>query len=85
MSGPTSQATRLSWERSASSASPAPGYWTLTATLRPSCQTARWTWPIEAAAAGRSSKLLNCLRQPLPIRSASTACTFAAGIGGAAS
>ena len=27
-----------------------PGYWTLTATASPSCVTARWTWPIEAAA-----------------------------------
>ena len=35
------------------SARPAPGYWILTATWRPSCQTARCTWPIEAAAAAR--------------------------------
>ena len=33
-------------------ASPTPGYCTLTATVRPSRVTARWTWPIEAAAAG---------------------------------
>ena len=27
-----------------------PGRWTLTATGSPLCRTARWTWPIEAAA-----------------------------------
>ncbi len=42
--------------RSVSTASATPGYWTLTATRRPSWVTARWTWPIEAAAnASRSN------------------------------
>ena len=36
--------------RSVSTASAIPGYWTLTATSRPSFVVARWTWPIEAAA-----------------------------------
>ncbi len=36
--------------RSVSTASAMPGYWTLTATCRPSFVVARWTWPIEAAA-----------------------------------
>ena len=37
------------------SASPAPGYCTLTATSRPSCQRPRCTWPIDAAAVGPPS------------------------------
>jgi hypothetical protein len=32
-----------------------PGYWTLTATARPSLVIARCTWPIEAAAMGCGS------------------------------
>ena len=32
-----------------------PGYWTLTATSRPSCSRARYTCPIDAAATGSSS------------------------------
>ena len=49
---PATRATRASWVRSERSASPAPGYWILTATSRPSRQDARCTCPIEAAAAG---------------------------------
>ena len=41
--------------RSVSTASATPGYWTLTATGCPSRVTARWTWPIEAAANASSS------------------------------
>ena len=67
------------------SAGPAPGYCTLTATSRPSRHTARWTWPMLAAAAGRSSKLVNCCRQVAPSSAASTLCTVAVGSGGAAS
>ena len=85
ISGPNSRATRPSWARSDSSASPAPGYWTFTATLRPSFHTARCTWPIDAAAAGVSSNSANSDRQSSPSRSASTLCTVRAGIGGAAS
>ena len=40
--------------RSARIASPTPGYWTLTTTSRPSGRWAAWTWPIDAAAIGRS-------------------------------
>ena len=54
--------TRATWVKSEISASPAPGYWTLTATARPSFQTARCTCPIEAAAAGVSSNS----REPAP-------------------
>ena len=85
ISGPSSRANRLSCVRSESSASPAPGYCTLTATSRPSCHTARCTCPIEAAAAGFSSNSRNNSRQSAPIRSSSTAWTVRVGIGGAAS
>lgn len=53
---PASRATRDRRLMSDSRASPAPGYCTLTATGRPSRHTARCTWPIDAAATGRSSK-----------------------------
>ena len=43
--------------RSARTAAATPGYWTLTATSLPSSRSAaRYTWPIEAAAIGSSSK-----------------------------
>ncbi len=43
--------------RSESIESATPGYWTLTATRLPvDLRTALWTWPIEAAAIGFSSK-----------------------------
>ena len=42
-----------------STASATPGYWTLTATGRPSRVTARWTCPIEAAANASSSNSAN--------------------------
>ena len=64
---------------------PAPGYWILTATSRPSRQTARCTCPIEAAAAGESSNEVNRRRQVVPRLSASTVWTVEAGIGGAES
>lgn len=35
------------------------GCWTFTATVRPSCSTALWTWAREAAPRGVSSKLRN--------------------------
>ena len=38
-----------------STASAIPGYWTLTASSSPSCERARWTWPMLAAAAGSGS------------------------------
>ena len=44
---------------SARTAAATPGYWTLTATSRPSCSVARYTCPIEAAAIGSSSKDAN--------------------------
>ena len=49
MSALKSRAKRLSWLKSLINALPAPGYWILTATWRPSCQAARCTWPMEAA------------------------------------
>jgi hypothetical protein len=54
------------------SALPAPGYWILTATWRPSCQTPRCTWPIEAAAAGWSSNSAKLARHSSPMSAAST-------------
>ena len=80
-----SRAARLSWLKSLSRALPAPGYWIFTATWRPSRQTARCTWPIDAAAAGLSSNSANCSRQSGPSSSASTRYTVRAGSGGAAS
>jgi len=38
---------------SARTAAATPGYWTLTATSRPSVKAARYTWPIEATPSGR--------------------------------
>ena len=78
-------ATRLIWRMSLIRAAPAPGYWILTATSRPSFQTARWTWPIEADATGWSSKDSNLLRQRVPRSARSTPCTELVGIGGALS
>ena len=52
-------------------ASAAPGYWTFTATAR-SCsstgshQSARWTWPIEAAAIGVGSHSTNSFSGAAP-------------------
>ena len=83
-SGWTMRLKRWSWRRSAMMASSAPGYWTFTATSRPSCHTARWTCPMLAAAAGVSSNSRNRSRQPRPNCSASTRWVRAAGIGGAA-
>ena len=83
MSTPKSRAKRLSWLRSLTSALPAPGYWTLTATWRPSCQTARCTRPIDAAAAGRSSNPAKQARHRSPISPASTLWITSAGSGGA--
>ena len=82
---PTVRATRLSWRRSDISASPAPGYCTLTATSRPSAQRPRCTWPIEAAAAGSSSNSTSCERQPVPSSLAEHVVHGGAGIGGAES
>jgi hypothetical protein len=85
LSTENSRATRPSCVRSASSARPAPGYWTLTATARPSCQTPRCTWPMLAAAAGLSSNDANAFRHSGSSSSASTRCTCATGNGGAES
>ena len=41
---------------SARTAPATPGYCTFTATSRPSCSCARYTWPMDAAAIGSSSK-----------------------------
>ena len=65
------------------SAGPAPGYWILTATARPSRHTALCTWPIEAAAEGTSSKDWKYERQSVPIWSSRTLWTLSTGSGGA--
>ncbi len=44
-------------------ASAIPGYWTLTATSRPSRSVARWTCPIEAEAIGSALELLEVLAE----------------------
>ena len=83
MSALKSRAKRLSWFKSLISALPAPGYWILTATWRPSCQTARCTWPMDAAAAGWSSNSAKLARHCSPMSPASTLCIAWAGSGGA--
>ena len=80
---PNSRPARLSWLKSLISARPAPGYWIFTATRRPSCQIARWTCPIDAAAAGTSSNSVKFSRQASPSSRARTWCTVRAGSGGA--
>ena len=50
-----------------------PGYWTLTATARPSRVTARCTCPIEAAAIGRGSQRANARSGGAPSSSSTTA------------
>ena len=83
MSALNSLPTRLSWLKSLISALPAPGYWILTATCRPSCQMARCTCPMDAAATGASSNSAKLARQSSPISLARTRCTALAGSGGA--
>ena len=82
MSGCSSAAHPRQLPTGRSARPPAPGYCTLTATTRPSCQTPRCTWPMLAAAAGVSSKETNRARQPRPNCSASMRWTSAVGIGG---
>ena len=65
-SGATVRPSRPSWRRSDISASPAPGYCTLTATSRPSCQRPLWTWPMLAAAVGPPSSQTSWSRQSGP-------------------
>ena len=60
--GASTFATRRSIPRFCTSARTAltmPGYWTLTATRRPSCSRARYTWPIDAAANASVSNSAN--------------------------
>ena len=86
ISTPNNRAARLSWVKSLISALPAPGYWILTATSRPSFHTARCTWPMDAAAAGlvvEEAKLLAPVGAELPAREPGA--RSAAGSGGAAS
>ena len=66
--------------RSVSTASATPGYWTLTATSSPSRVTARWTWPIEAAAKASSSNSAKTAagRSPSSSRSSFSTCGRAA-------
>ena len=80
---PAIRATREIWLRSESRALPAPGYWILTATSRPSRHTARCTCPMDAAAAGTSSNSTSLVfAQRGPSSSARMACTRGAPIGG---
>ena len=59
-----------------------PGYWTLTATARPSRVTARCTCPIEAAAIGRGSQRANARSGGTPSSSSTTAAASCGLIGG---
>ena len=58
---PRNVASNSLFFRSAWIASATPGYWIFTATARPSCSRAAWTWPIEAAARGSQSNSANAL------------------------
>ena len=58
--------------RSSSIASPTPGYCTLTATSRRSLVSARWTWPMLAAATGRSSQRRNTCSGASPSSASTT-------------
>ena len=60
-------------------ASATPGYWTLTATGVPSDHTARWTWPMDAAAVGCSSNSRKRARHPAPISATRTGSTSSNG------
>src|SRR5256885_6660202 len=71
----SSLSARRRFCRSAWIASATPGYWTLTATARPSLSVARWTWPIEAAAMGSGSKSANARASGRPRSSSTTPST----------
>ncbi len=59
-----------------------PGYWTLTATARPSCVIARCTCPIEAAAMGSGSQVAKACSGGTPSSSLTTCAASAGLIGG---
>ena len=69
--------------RSARIASPTPGYCTFTTTSRPSERWAAWTWPIDAAAIGRSPIQAKISSTGRPTSRSRTACTVSKGMGGA--
>ena len=71
--------------RSVSVASATPGYWTLTATGWPSCVTARWTWPIEAAAKASCSNSAKTLLGGAPRSSRMSFSSRLKGSGGTSS
>ncbi len=70
------------WSRSSRMAVPTPGYWTLTATTRPSAITARWTCPIDAAATGSGSQSRNSSSGGAPSSSHTTWSARLGAIGG---
>src|SRR4051794_40926217 len=59
-----------------------PGYCTLTATIRPSGMTARWTCPIDAAAIGSGHQSRNSFSGSAPSSSRTTASARLGAIGG---
>jgi hypothetical protein len=59
-----------------------PGYWTLTATARPSWVIARCTCPMEAAAIGSGSQVANARSGGEPSSSVTTCAASSALIGG---
>src|SRR5206468_7185112 len=54
-----------------------PGYWTLTATMRPSGMTARWTWPMDAAATGTGDQSRNRDRKSTRLNSSHDQISYA--------
>ena len=60
-----------------------PGYWTLTATFRPSGSTARWTCPTLAAATGSGSQWRKMRSGSSPSSCRTTSAARLGAIGGA--
>ena len=58
-----------------------PGRWTLTTTRSPVLSTARWVWPIDAAASGSKSKDANSSSTVAPSSDSMTSRTSSAGTG----
>ena len=75
--------SRSVFSRSAATAWSTPGYWTLTATSRPSWVTARCTWPMDAAASGTGSHTANTRSGASPSSARITCATSSGAMGGA--
>ena len=80
---PMSCTSSPAFARSDSIASSTPGYCTFTATARPSFVIARWTWPIDAAANGIGSHVVEELLGAIAELSATTCAASSEAIDGA--